>query len=157
MSYSKEYHLKHKESDNARVMRHYYADHEDSKRRKRESYHRNKNHVIKHPYSSLPEEVKERKRKQTREGLLRRRKLDRHDVFLHYSNGTMICFTCGEKDEIVLCIDHINGGGNQERKIHGGGWKFYVWLKKQNYPEGYQVLCYNCNARKHLSLLPMFQ
>lgn len=59
------------------------------------------------------------------------------------------CACCGEDGLAFLTIDHIEGGGNKEReKVSGGmgGTKFYRWLKKEGWPEGYQVLCYNCNA-----------
>ncbi len=49
----------------------------------------------------------------------------------------------------VLCLDHIRGGGNKELTALGiKGNIFYRWLVKHNYPEGYQVLCANCNMRK---------
>ena len=64
------------------------------------------------------------------------------------------CANCGFSDRRALQIDHINGGGNAERIAAGGtirfsGWNFYVYLKKQGYPEGYQTLCANCNMIKH--------
>jgi hypothetical protein len=31
-----------------------------------------------------------------------------------------------------------------------GGVRFYSWLRRNNYPEGYQVLCFNCNIAKGL-------
>lgn len=58
------------------------------------------------------------------------------------------CACCGETEAVFLCIDHPNGGGNIERRAQGhrGGTAFYRWLKANNYPEGYRVLCWNCNA-----------
>lgn len=58
------------------------------------------------------------------------------------------------KDIRVLSIDHINSNGAEERKRlfkgnYGcGGYQFYLWLRKQGYPEGYQTLCRNCQAIK---------
>ncbi len=52
---------------------------------------------------------------------------------------------CGEKRLACLSIDHINNGGRQQRKELGtGGEKLYHWLKRNNYPLGYQTLCMNC-------------
>ncbi len=45
-----------------------------------------------------------------------------------------------------LCIDHTNGDGAAHRKITGGaGQRTYLWLRKNGFPEGFRVLCYNCN------------
>jgi len=55
------------------------------------------------------------------------------------------CVCCGENNLEFLCIDHINGGGNKHRKKVGHGGTFYRWLRKNNMPEGYRVLCHNCN------------
>lgn len=73
----------------------------------------------------------------------------RLEVFNHYSNGKMNCACCGESHIEFLSIDHINGDGAKHRKEigmeRGGGVRFYYWLKRNNYPEGFRVLCMNCN------------
>jgi hypothetical protein len=66
----------------------------------------------------------------------------------HYSSKIPKCKCCGEKIIEFLAIDHLNGGGGGERRKHGSGSKFYFYLKKHNYPPGYQVLCHNCNMAK---------
>lgn len=49
----------------------------------------------------------------------------------------------------LLTIDHVNGGGNAHRKVIGRGSKdFYRWLKRNNYPPGFQALCGSCNLAK---------
>lgn len=78
-----------------------------------------------------------------------RRKLE---VFLYYSNGTMECNYCGIDDVDMLCIDHIEGGGYQQKQRIPSP-TFYRWLQKQNYPKGYQVLCFNCNFKKRITEL----
>lgn len=55
-----------------------------------------------------------------------------------------ICECCGESNLEFLCIDHVNGGGNKHRDEIGKG-NLYQWLKKMGYPEGFRVLCHNCN------------
>lgn len=56
------------------------------------------------------------------------------------------CKCCGEKIIEFLSIDHIDGGGNKHRKqIRSNMWQ---WLKNNNYPKGFQVLCFNCNCSK---------
>ena len=59
------------------------------------------------------------------------------------------CVCCGEKHFEFLSIDHINWDGKTHRKDLGlTGNKFYGWLIKNNFPEGFQVLCMNCNFAK---------
>ena len=71
----------------------------------------------------------------------------RLEVLSHYSNGELKCDCCGERQIEFLTIDHIKGDGAKHRKTIGatGGMKIYLWLRKQGYPKGYRVLCYNCN------------
>lgn len=79
---------------------------------------------------------------------------NKHMVLWHYSHGTLACKSCGNPDARVLTIDHIMGGGCAHRKEivnrPGGpsGTEFFIWLIKNNFPEGYQVLCFNCNCTK---------
>lgn len=68
------------------------------------------------------------------------------ECLIHYGNGKLACVKCGFSDERALSIDHINGGGTQERKSKGGNTSYR--LKKANYPEGYQTLCMNCQFIK---------
>lgn len=71
-------------------------------------------------------------------------------VMNHYSNGIIKCKECGESRLLALTIDHIEGNGNEHRKQlkNQGGFAFYKWLIDNNYPDGYQVLCFNCNIIK---------
>lgn len=71
-----------------------------------------------------------------------RRKME---VFEAY--GGAICACCSEESIEFLTIDHINGGGTRHREdLKASGSSFYAWLKKNKWPEGYRVLCYNCNC-----------
>lgn len=57
-----------------------------------------------------------------------------------------VCACCGESRIEFLAIDHINGGGGKHRReTGGGGSNFYRWLRNNNFPEGFRVLCHNCN------------
>lgn len=64
---------------------------------------------------------------------------DKQIVFDHYGNG---CACCGEDLKEFLTIDHIFGGGNKHRKLTRDT---YRWLIKNNFPEGFRLLCMNCN------------
>lgn len=59
------------------------------------------------------------------------------------------CACCGENIVQFLTIDHEEGNGNNHRKELFGynisGIHMYRWLKKNNFPKGYKILCMNCN------------
>lgn len=78
-----------------------------------------------------------------------RSKKPKLEAFNHYGCK---CSCCGETIVDFLTIDHIGGGGNQHRKqLPQGGHSIYRWLKKNNYPEGFRVLCFNCNFGIHIN------
>src|SRR3990167_4875657 len=68
-------------------------------------------------------------------------------VLFYYGGNPPKCLCCKEDKKEFLCIDHIDGVGNKQRKAlkTGGGYAFYPWLIKSNYPVGFRVLCHNCN------------
>lgn len=68
-----------------------------------------------------------------------------------YGGNSPKCACCNEVTYQFLGIDHIEGGGNKHRKEIGksmGGQNLYRWLLKNNFPDGFQVLCHNCNLAK---------
>lgn len=68
-------------------------------------------------------------------------------VLTHYSQGQPHCACCAEDIYEFLAIDHIEGGGTKQRsELNHFGSTFYKWLKDNNFPTGYRVLCHNCNA-----------
>jgi hypothetical protein len=78
-------------------------------------------------------------------------------TFQKYSKlQTPICLKCGFSDLRALCLDHTNNNGNKDRKenmgrnLGGSGSRFYAFLKRNNFPKGYQVLCANCNLIKEI-------
>lgn len=70
-------------------------------------------------------------------------------VFSHYCGGEIRC-KCGCTDMRSLTVDHINGGGEKHRKTINvsGSYHMCLWLRKNEYPEGYQILCMNCQWEK---------
>lgn len=68
--------------------------------------------------------------------------------FEHYSKGRNECACCGEMAIEFLSIDDINGTTHRQMKKKGIGSRFYKWLIDNNFPEGFQVLCMNCNFAK---------
>ncbi len=69
-------------------------------------------------------------------------------VLTHYGNGKLACMRCGFGDVHALSIDHISGGGNNERRKMRGSGQLYKFLKGNNFPRGYQTLCMNCQFIK---------
>lgn len=76
------------------------------------------------------------------------REKKRLKVLQAYSGKYPFCACCGENEIKFLVIDHINGCGDMRRLEEGSGSALYIYLSARNYPEGYQVLCHNCNAAK---------
>jgi len=87
---------------------------------------------------------REKHRMANREATKRYHERLKVEVLTHYGNGVFACVKCGENRFPCLSIDHINGGGTIHREVTGHGSKMYRWLKKNDYPEGYQTLCMNC-------------
>lgn len=83
-------------------------------------------------------------RKQTRRRALKIECLEAYGG-LHCS-----CKGCDESHWEFLSIDHIHGDGAAHRRAIGrkGGGGFYLWLKQNNFPDGFRVLCMNCNASR---------
>ena len=64
------------------------------------------------------------------------------------------CKICGFNDLRALHIDHINGGGQKERKLQGGGQAYHkiILSKIMQGVREYQILCANCNFIKEHEL-----
>lgn len=108
-------------------QRQYYAKNREEKRRKSREYKR----------------AREEKYAACRRVYAFRVKLR---VFAAYGNR---CECCGEDNPLFLGIDHIEGGGRQHTiALGGGGMNFYLWLVRNEFPKGFQVLCHNCNIAK---------
>lgn len=70
-------------------------------------------------------------------------------VLSHYSKGKPECHKCSENTYEFLCLDHIDGGGVKHRaKLGKSGRSTYAFVVNNHFPEGFQVLCYNCNFDK---------
>lgn len=62
--------------------------------------------------------------------------------------GGYQCSWCGIDEPMVLTLDHVNNDGNVKRKGEGQGAALYRGLRDRGYPDGYAVLCMNCNHAK---------
>ena len=74
-------------------------------------------------------------------------------IVRHYTNGKNCCVCCGEDTFEFLSIDHINNdGAEHRRKI---GTNILADIIHNDFPDGYQILCYNCNfAKEHNRICP---
>ncbi len=93
---------------------------------------------------------KYQKQKTRKEGRKKDKQRIKREVFDYYGGR---CGCCGETISQFLTIDHIHGGGCKHRKEIGvsSGYSFYYWLKKNNFPSGFQVLCFNCNCGRQVN------
>ena len=73
-------------------------------------------------------------------------------VILHYSPDHKCQWKegCEWTDSRVLSVDHINNNGAKHlreiklnTKGRGSGSRFYLWLIRNNFPNGFQILCMN--------------
>lgn len=54
------------------------------------------------------------------------------------------CACCGETTPAFLTIDHVDGGGAEHRREVGRD--IYRWLVREGFPDGFRLLCWNCNC-----------
>jgi len=83
-----------------------------------------------------------KRRKQRQKGANRRL---RKEIINAYGGK---CSCCGEGQYEFLAIDHVNGGGGAHRRRKPGGNAIWCEIKKEGFPDIYQVLCHNCNMAK---------
>jgi hypothetical protein len=63
------------------------------------------------------------------------------------------CSCCGEQRLEFLTINHTKNDGARHRRAlgnQGRGHAFYLWLKTNYYPTGFDVRCWNCNCAQGL-------
>jgi ribosomal protein L37AE/L43A len=97
--------------------------------------------------SMTPQELKEYKA-EINAGTMARRLAVRDEVYRAY--GGYKCACCGETEPSFLSIDHINNDGAAHKRKYNlhTGEQLYRWLKRNNFPAGFQVLCMNCQWGK---------
>lgn len=116
-------------------------------------------------YQSYYQKNREKVLKRSKDRLLvnpdyykNRNKRAKSEALTYYGNGICACVICGENRLGCLSLDHINDNRTEETARLGkpkywGGPTLYIWLRKRNYPEGYQTLCMNCQWLKRLKQL----
>jgi len=103
------------------------------------------------------EENREKHRAGTRRWANKTRLERKQRVFSHYSNGSLKCACCGVQGLEFLTLDHIISRKkmdldlqlmNMDYSSELEGKDLYYWLEKNNFPSGFQILCWNCNFAK---------
>lgn len=98
----------------------------------------------------FPERIKERTRKQTEK---RKNNPKYVNYALRYTRKLKLtvmqgygglCVCCGESNIEFLNIDHVDGGGTEERKQRQTQ-STYRNIIEDGFPDRYRVLCANCN------------
>lgn len=87
------------------------------------------------------EENRDRRLLQAKE----RKKQIKIEVLTYYGMGECKCLMCGYETLAALTLDHINDDGYNESR---SGHELYQYLRKTNFPTGYQTLCMNCQYIK---------
>lgn len=103
------------------------------------------------PHGTMTQPFKER---EVKERTLRNRESARfyHQDFkmrAFAAYGGPVCSCCGEAHPECLTIDHVNNDGAAHRRELAGK-SIYKWLSEEGYPQGFQVLCMNCNFSKKI-------
>ena len=76
-----------------------------------------------------------------------RERRTKEEVITHYGGK---CNCCGETIIEFLTMDHIHGGGRKHAK-ELKKTRFFMWVKRNNYPDYLQVLCFNCNCGREVN------
>jgi len=151
-SYNAEYYKRNKSEINAQWKEYYKENKEKISNHQKEYNLVNKRKVamrIRRYYEENQNKIIEiRERHALME---RQRNLEiKTEVCTHYGNGKCACVRCGFEDIRALSIDHINGCGAERRKRDLTGIQSYKKLRMNNYPDGYQTLCMNCQFIKRI-------
>ncbi len=84
----------------------------------------------------------------------------RFKVIKHYCGKTIRCqcLGCHTRAIIFLQVDHVDGKGHSHRigANRAVSKALWLWIIKNKFPKGFQILCSNCNhAKKCKSACPM--
>ena len=126
----------------------YAAKHREKRRAYNREYareHRSKyNEYMRAWFVANPDKAEIYKERQN--ARRRARELQMRLEVLH-GYGAM-CACCGELRLEFLSIDHVNGGGNTERKVLRNRYSQFKLIIASGFPPEYQILCHNCNQAK---------
>ena len=148
-NYTKLYHQKNKEKRNAYSNNYRRGHLEEDARRSRE-YRKRHPDKVKNLNQNYYKKNKSIVNTKNRERYNELKKL----TFSKYSpNNVIKCRICGEELLNFLTLDHIEGRQKHGHSTTFSAAKLWYNLKKNNFPPGYQVLCWNCNVIKYRETL----
>jgi 5-methylcytosine-specific restriction endonuclease McrA len=75
------------------------------------------------------------------------RLLSRKQTVINAFKGLHGCATCGEKDPVVLDLDHLDPA-TKSPKLRQSRWAHLNWIDFYEELTKVQVLCANCHRRK---------
>jgi len=148
--------LKNRSKARRQARERYHNNPEPTLAYQKEYYKKNRKRIIKRVRAY---EKKNRRKVSMRhnKAAQKKRKELKEEVYTHYSRGKPRCVCCGISGIEFLNTDHIKGRKNMERdkKLRKLGYSqklkgdhLIVWLKNNNFPRGFQILCWNCNYGK---------
>src|SRR6266852_904028 len=77
-----------------------------------------------------------------------RRSREMRAVVMHaYGGESPACVCCGETLAAFLTLDHVNNGGRAHRREKGNQGVYHE-LRRNGYPSGFRILCFNCNLAR---------
>ncbi len=76
------------------------------------------------------------------------KKKQRRVVLEFYADGDIRCRCCREQTYEFLTLDHIDGQSPDVPQDFRAGAGLIRILIREDFPPGYQVLCWNCNCAK---------
>lgn len=89
---------------------------------------------------------KEKRNKETKKEYLSLKS----ETFEKYSNNKIpSCKICLESNLAFLTLDHIRGRKAEGHSTKFSGDKLWRHLRRNEFPSGYQILCWNCNVLKY--------
>ena len=142
IGYNRDYYLKHKKDISEKRKEKYRNDPSLRERDTRRTLEWRK----KNPEKFRSYEIKATSR--TSKRVREKRKRERLIVFNHYCGGKIECACCGEKVIELLTMDHVDNDGKEHRLKDKRAFNISLWLIKNNFPNGFQVLCFSCNWGK---------
>lgn len=139
--YNKEYYKKHKEEIRQSHKEYYEGNKKYFSSKNKKFRLKNLEGLKKYRKRWYKKNKEEEKRKQK----YKYRKELKLEILMHYGGSPPKCACCGENHIEFLTIDHVNGREKGDKKTGG---TLQYWIKRNNFPKGFQVLCFNCNCAK---------